>query len=119
MIRRTIIFHTFLFLSLYCFCSCNLQQKKAKISISNYSSSVIDSIVLPYKNLKIYEKISLKETKTIEVDIPEPYPSEKSGLYLYLYQRGKRTTVSWGYCDMGTCIQTLKNINVFDNGINF
>lgn len=113
--RTAVIFYTLLYLALGC--SCNLFQQKIRISITNYSTASIDSIIVPYKNTKFNKKIYSRETRTIEVEMPKRIPN-KSGLSLYLYQKGKKNVIGWGYCDL-ECIQTIKNIYVFDNGITF
>lgn len=103
------------------FCSiigCKGQEKKDEVRIINRSSSIIDSIIIPSMNLKIYEQIKTNGEKKIKVNFPE-YSSGKNLLILFLNAKGKKVQALWGLCDLGSCSIMNKDIYLFDHGINY
>lgn len=97
-------------------------QEEVKITVNNFSSYKIDSIVIPKKREKGLDKlvfnksIDKKQTDILKIMLDKSNLWYEGSFWIVIYAKNKTWENSWGFHDMGYIINDT--INVYDNGIS-
>jgi|GEM_PF-3600808 hypothetical protein len=101
--------------------SCSAQEE-VKITIHNFSSYKIDSIVIPEKSEKGLDKlvfntsIDTNQSETFKIALDKSKLWHEGSFWIVIYAKNKIWEDSWGFHDMGYIINDT--INVYDNGLS-
>jgi len=111
----------FIFVSQFCFLGCNWEKNSDTLilHITNRSHSPIDSIVIPYKETKVKEKIEAGKTFTIKLDVSQFNSGHEGFIPVFLYQNKKSFSGQFGFHDWGVFAEKEEYIYLFDHGINY
>lgn len=97
--------------------SCN-RQEKVEVSITNRSSSKIDSVVFPFVKEKMAGSIDPGQIRSIEVYLTSKQLANDGSLPFYIHQNGKRFPGDYASRGMGALSQKHYDYYFFENGIN-
>ncbi len=104
---------------LFAFIACRGQTHQTiHLHITNRSSHQIDSILIPYNNIKLSE-VGIGKTAKVELNISTALRSTDEGAFpLYIFQNGRKINTNWGFHDWGTFAAANEFIYLFDNGVS-
>lgn len=113
------IFHLILILT--CTVSCNAQEE-VKITVNNFSSYKIDSIVIPANTEKGLDRlvfgrgIETNKSDILKIILDKSNLWNEGSFWIEIYSKNKIWENSWGFHDMGYIISDT--INVYNNGLS-
>ena len=107
-----------LFLTIF---SCS-GQEEIKLTLNNFSSHQIDSIVIPediekgLDKLVVNKRIDIDQSRTLQMVLDKSQLWDEGSFWILIYGKNKTWESSWGFHDMGYIINDT--INVYDNGLS-
>lgn len=114
-------FKIFFFFILMNTVSC-IGQEEIKVTINNFSSHKIDSIVIPEKKEKGLDKlvfnkrIDTSQSEVLKIDLDRSKLWNEGSFWIKIYSKDKIWENSWGFHDMGFIINDT--INIYNNGLS-
>ncbi|QAA82529.1 hypothetical protein EI546_12725 [Aequorivita sp. H23M31] len=107
--------------TLFMVVSCN-GQENVNLTVNNFSSHRIDSIVIPKNEEKALEKIvfsdgiGVDQKDVLKINIDKSHIWYQGSFWIIFYSQNKKWETSWGFHDMGYIINDT--INVYDKGVS-
>ncbi len=110
-----------LLLSLIFFMSCKGQKNLDTITIhvTNRSHNPIDSIIVPYKQIKVKEGVGIGKTFSINIDVNQLGSYSEGYFPIFIYQKERKFIGQFGFHDWGTLTKKEEHVYLFDKGINY
>jgi hypothetical protein len=87
------------------------------LQITNRSHNLIDSIIIPYKKIKI-KNVEVGETETVKIDVSDYNSYDEGIIPVYIYQNQRKFTGQFGLHDWAVFAKKEEHIYLFDKGIN-